>query len=163
MSCGFAYHGPPSTGAAGLVPSLALRFRPSRAAGATRSPHWEASNYMTEDKLSYDLKCMRLRNDRENSKSHRYRITSFGFRVALFLARTHARLYRPGLAEVLPSLPNGPPADSPLQRQPANIEAEIAHRVRNTKLVAKTWPKGKYLAGLRTLEMASRARNALGE
>ena len=69
-------------------------------------------------------------------KSHRYRVTDFGFRAALFFTRTHARLYRPGLAEVLPRLPNAPPGDSQLQRHLAKIEAEIDHRVRAAKLVA---------------------------
>jgi hypothetical protein len=36
-------------------------------------------------------------------KTHQYRVTDFGFRAALFFTWTHARLYRPGFAEVLPN------------------------------------------------------------
>jgi hypothetical protein len=69
-------------------------------------------------------------------KTHRYRVTDFGFRAALFFTRNHGRLYRPGFAEVLPKLPNAPPGDSPLQRHLAEIEAEIDRRVHDAKLVA---------------------------
>jgi hypothetical protein len=66
-------------------------------------------------------------------KSHRYRVTDFGFRAALFFTRTHARLYRRGFAEVLP---NAPPGNSQLQRHLAKIETEIERRVHDAKLVA---------------------------
>jgi hypothetical protein len=69
-------------------------------------------------------------------KTHRYRVTDFGFRAALFFTRTHARLYRPAFAEVLPKLPNAPPGDSHLQRYLAKIEAEINRRVNDAKLAA---------------------------
>ena len=69
-------------------------------------------------------------------KTHRYQVTNFGFRAALFFTRTHARLYRPGFAEVQPKLAHAPPSDSQLQRHLAKIEAEIDRRVRNAKLVA---------------------------
>jgi hypothetical protein len=46
-------------------------------------------------------------------QTHRYQVTDFGFRAALFFTRTHARLYRPGFAEVLPELPNATPGWSP--------------------------------------------------
>lgn len=66
-------------------------------------------------------------------RTHRYRVTDFGFRAALFFTRTHARLYRPGLAEVLP---NAPPGDSHLQKQLARIETEIDRRIKEPKLAA---------------------------
>jgi hypothetical protein len=66
-------------------------------------------------------------------KTHRYRVTDFGFHAALFFTRTHARLYRPGFAEVLP---NAPPGDSQLQPHLTKIEAEIDRRVRESNLAA---------------------------
>ena len=36
--------------------------------------------------------------------SFQYRVTDFGFRVALFFTRTYNRLLRPGLAAALPAL-----------------------------------------------------------
>ena len=35
-------------------------------------------------------------------KSHRYRVTAFGLRTALFFTRTYARLIRPGLSMLIP-------------------------------------------------------------
>jgi len=94
-------------------------------------------NHITQGKMTYDLRRLRLHGMIERiPKTHRYRVTDFGFRAALFFTRTHARLYRPGFAEVLPKLPNAPPGDSQLQRHLAKIEAEIDRRVHDAKLVA---------------------------
>jgi hypothetical protein len=94
-------------------------------------------NHITQGKMTYDLRRLRLHGMIERiPKTHRYRVTDFGFRAALFFTRTHARLYRPGFAEVLPKLPNAPPGDSQLQRHLAKIEAEIDRRVQDAKLVA---------------------------
>ena len=91
-------------------------------------------HHITQGKMTYDLRRLRLHGMIERiPKTHRYRVTDFGFRAALFFTRTHARLYRPGLAEVLP---NAPPGDSQLQRHLAKIEAEIDRRIREAKLAA---------------------------
>ena len=91
-------------------------------------------NQITQGKMTYDLRRLRLHGMTERiPKTHRYRVTDFGFRAALFFTRTHARLYRPGFAEVLP---NAPPAGSQLQRHLAKIDAEIDRRVRDAKLAA---------------------------
>src|SRR3989442_36520 len=69
---------------------------------------------ITQGKMTYDLRRLRLHAMIERiPKSHRYRVTDFGFRAALFFTRTHARLYRQGFAEMLP---NAPPGDSQLQK-----------------------------------------------
>lgn len=89
---------------------------------------------ITQGKMTYDLRRLRLHGMIERiPKTHRYQVTAFGFRAALFFTRTHARLYRPGLAEVLP---HAPPGDSQLQRYLAKIEVELDRRVRDAKLVA---------------------------
>jgi len=91
-------------------------------------------NQITQGKMTYDLRRLRLHGMTERiPKTHRYRVTDFGFRAALFFTRTYARLYRPGFAEVLP---NGPPGGSQLQKHLAKIEAEIDRRVRDAKLAA---------------------------
>jgi hypothetical protein len=76
-------------------------------------------------------------------KTHRYRVTKFGSRAALFFTRTHARLYRPGFAEVLPTMLNAPPGDSLLRQHLAKIEAEIQRRLEDAKLAAKLDSKTK--------------------
>jgi len=94
-------------------------------------------HHITQGKMTYDLRRLRLHGMIERiPKSHRYRVTDFGFRAALFFTRTHARLYRPGFAEVLPKLPNAPPGTSKLQQHLAKIEAEIDRRVHDAKLAA---------------------------
>lgn len=80
--------------------------------------------------MTYDLRRLRRHHMIERiPKTHRYQVTDFGFRAALFFTRTHARLYRPGLAQVLP---HAPPTDTPLQRHLAKIEAEIGRLGRST-------------------------------
>ncbi len=84
--------------------------------------------------MTYDLRRLRLHGMIERiPKTHRYQVTDFGFRAALFFTRAHARLYRPGFAEVLP---NAPPGNSQLQRHLAKIETEIHRRVSAAKLAA---------------------------
>jgi hypothetical protein len=93
--------------------------------------------HITQGRMTYDLRRLRLHGMIERvPKTHRYRVTDFGFRAALFFTRTHARLYRPGFAEVLPKLPNAPPGDSQLQKHLAKIEAELDRRMHDAKLVA---------------------------
>ena len=41
-------------------------------------------------------------------KTHRYRVTDFGLRAALYFTRVHSRLYRPGVAQILPHAPPMP-------------------------------------------------------
>jgi hypothetical protein len=94
-------------------------------------------NDITQGEMTYDLRRLRLHSMIERiPKSHRYRVTDFGFRAALFFTRTHARLYRPGIAEVLPKLPHAPPGASKLQQHLAKLEAEIGRHVQDAKLVA---------------------------
>ena len=92
---------------------------------------------ITQGKMTYDLRRLRLHGMIERiPKTHRYRVTDFGVRAALFFTRTHARLYGPGFAEVLAKLPNAPPLDTQLQRLLGKIEAEINRHVEEAKLVA---------------------------
>jgi hypothetical protein len=94
----------------------------------------QARHHIPQGKMTYDLRRLRLHGMIERiPQTHRYRVTDFGLRAALFFTRTHARLYRPGFAEVLP---NPPPGDSQLQRHLAKIKAEIDRRVDQAKLAA---------------------------
>jgi hypothetical protein len=66
-------------------------------------------------------------------KTHRYRVTDFGLRAALYFTRVHARLYRPGVTQILP---NAPPMTSALQRAFRALEGEIDQQIRHAKLAA---------------------------
>jgi hypothetical protein len=54
--------------------------------------------------MNYQLRRLRLHGLIERiPKTHRYRLTDFGFRVAVFCTRTYSRILRPGLGLVLPA------------------------------------------------------------
>jgi hypothetical protein len=89
---------------------------------------------ITQGRMTYDLRRLRLHGMIERiPKTHRYRVTGFGLRAALFFTRVHARLYRPAVAEVLS---HGPPDDAGLAHQFAKLEAEIGKRIERANLAA---------------------------
>ena len=56
--------------------------------------------------ITYQLRRLRLHGIIERiPQSHRYRITDFGLRTALFFTRTYTRILRPVLAQALPEIP----------------------------------------------------------
>jgi hypothetical protein len=71
----------------------------------------EQATPITAGRLTYDLRRLRLHGlITRIPKRHRYRLTDFGLRAALFSTRSYARLIRPGLALVMPDhLPVNPP------------------------------------------------------
>lgn len=57
---------------------------------------------ITQGRMSYQLRRLRHRGMIERIKrTHRYRVTPSGMRVALFLTKLHARILRPGLVTAL--------------------------------------------------------------
>jgi hypothetical protein len=89
---------------------------------------------ITPGRMTYDLRRLRLHGMIERiPKTHRYRVTEFGLRAALFFTRVHARLYRPAVAEVMAK---SPPEGSALRRHFAKLEDEIDNRIQRAKLVA---------------------------
>jgi hypothetical protein len=94
----------------------------------------QSPNTITQGRMSYDLRRLRLHGMIERiPKTHRYRVTDFGLRAALFFTRTHARLYRPGVSQILP---NAPPASSGLRLAFDKIDHEIDRQIREAKLAA---------------------------
>jgi hypothetical protein len=96
---------------------------------------------ITQGKMTYDLRRLRFHAMIERiPKTHRYRVTDFGLRVALFFTRVHARLYRPCMVEIMA---NSPPETSDLARPFTKLEQEIDKRIQKAKLVAfdnLIWP-----------------------
>jgi hypothetical protein len=91
-------------------------------------------NTITPGRMTYDLRRLRLHGMIERiPKTHRYRVTPFGLRAALFFTRVHARLYRPAVAEIMA---DGPPESSGIARQFARLEEEIDKRIQDARLVA---------------------------
>lgn len=70
-----------------------------------------SAELMTQGKMTYDLRRLRLHGLVERiPRSHRYRVTDFGFRTAVFLTRSYTRLLRHGLAVLGPRDPPRPAA-----------------------------------------------------
>jgi hypothetical protein len=89
---------------------------------------------ITQGRMTYDLRRLRLHGMIERiPKTHRYRVTEFGLRAALFFTRVHARLYRPVVAEVMSS---SPPETSDLGRHFAKLQEEINKRTETAQLIA---------------------------
>ena len=89
---------------------------------------------LTQGRMTYDLRRLRLHGMIARiPKTHRYQVTSFGLRAALFFTRVHARLYRPAVSELMTTGP--PPADG-LARHFARIEEEIGKRIQRANLAA---------------------------
>lgn len=94
-----------------------------------QSPH-----LITQGRMTYDLRRLRLHGMIERIPgTHRYRVTDFGLRAALYFTRVHARLYRPGVAQIQA---NAPPLPSTLQRAFQKLENEIDQQVRHARLAA---------------------------
>jgi hypothetical protein len=60
---------------------------------------------LTPGRLTYDLRRLRLHGlIVRTPKTHRYQVTPFGLRLALFVTRVHARIFRPGVALLAPEI-----------------------------------------------------------
>jgi hypothetical protein len=78
---------------------------------------------LTAGQMTYHLRRLRLHGLIQRvPRSHAYRVTVLGFRVAFFFTRLQARILRPGLAEIARSV--RPPMAS-LRPHFARLEAKI--------------------------------------
>ena len=56
-------------------------------------------------KMTYDLRRLRLHGVTERiAHTHRYRVTSLGQRICLFMSKLYARVLRPGLSQLTDGL-----------------------------------------------------------
>lgn len=84
--------------------------------------------------MTYDLRRLRLHRLVERIPgSHRYQVTDFGLKAALFFTRAHNRLIRAGLADLLDT---GPPAPTPLRRAFDRVQAAIDNYAPHPRLAA---------------------------
>src|SRR5947209_3573275 len=89
---------------------------------------------ISQGAITYQLRRLRLHGLIERlPNSFRYRVTDFGFRVALFFTRTYNRLLRPGLAAALPTLRA---VDGPLKRAFDTVNAQINVSIKQAQLAA---------------------------
>ena len=88
---------------------------------------------MTAGRMTYDLRRLRLHGIIERAPhTHRYHVTPFGLRVAMFFTRTYARLLRQGLA--LTFDPDAVP--TPLRRQFDRLDQAIGDFIGQYDLAA---------------------------
>lgn len=89
---------------------------------------------ISQGAVTYQLRRLRLHGviERE-AHSFRYRVTSFGFRAALFFTRVHNRILRPGLAA---ALPEHSAVDAPLKRAFDKLETTLSDWIHDEKLAA---------------------------
>jgi len=89
---------------------------------------------MTPGRMSYDLRRLRLHGlIARIPKTHRYRLTPFGLRIALFFTRVYARILRPGLARITPV---APAANSVLRTSFDRLENAVEDWCATAKLAA---------------------------
>jgi DNA-binding HxlR family transcriptional regulator len=89
---------------------------------------------ISQGAITYQLRRLRLHGLIQRlPHSFRYRVTSFGFRAALFFTRLYNRLLRPGLAAAIPHLR---PVDAPLKRAFDNIDAQVSAWINQAQLAA---------------------------
>jgi hypothetical protein len=83
------------------------------------------SGYSTHQ-LTYDLRRLRLKGMIWRvPHSHRYLITPYGCKVALFFTRLHASVFRPGFAALDPRVP----IPGPLAQALADVEQEVKNLI----------------------------------
>ncbi len=84
--------------------------------------------------MTYDLRRLRLHGLLERiPKTHRYRVTDFGYRAAMLLSRTYARTIRPALSVAADPAPLVP---TRLHLALAKVDQEIDRIWRNNRLAA---------------------------
>jgi hypothetical protein len=89
---------------------------------------------MTSGRMTYDLRRLRLHGlIARVPRTHRYQVTAFGCRVALFFTRAYGRILRPGLAIVMPEAPAD---DRRLRTAFDHLEQAMDHWCAEAKLVA---------------------------
>jgi hypothetical protein len=82
-----------------------------------------APDQLTPGQMTYHLRRLRLHGLIERlPDTHRYQVTEFGWRVALFFTRTYARVIRPGLAQIHPDAFQ---TDSPLRHRFDQLETAM--------------------------------------
>jgi hypothetical protein len=93
------------------------------------------SDYFTQGRMTYQLRRLRLHGVIARiKKTHRYRLTSFGLRFALFCSRTYNRILRPGIGKLVAATDRVLP--DPLRRSFDNVELQIQHWIHREGLAA---------------------------
>ena len=89
---------------------------------------------LTPGQMTYHLRRLRLHRLIERIPStHRYRLTNFGLRTALFFTRMYNRVLRPGLGRILPDFSK---LSCPLRRAFDRLDQEVTAWAQQARLSA---------------------------
>ncbi len=89
---------------------------------------------ITQGKMTYQLRRLRLHGFIERlPRKHRYQVTTFGLRIALFYTRSYVCLLRPGLSQIVPQKP---PGDTRLRTHFDKVTEAVVQWCREAKLAA---------------------------
>jgi hypothetical protein len=89
---------------------------------------------ITQGRMTYQLRRLRLHGFIERlPRQHRYRITPFGLRLALFYTRTYVSVLRPGLSQIVSAQP---PGDTRLRTHFDRVTEAVEQWCREAKLAA---------------------------
>lgn len=89
---------------------------------------------ITQGKMTYQLRRLRLHGFIERlPRKHRYQVTPFGLRLALFYTRAYVSLLRPGLSQILSPKP---PGDTRLRTHFDKVTEAVEQWCRDAKLAA---------------------------
>jgi hypothetical protein len=96
--------------------------------------HGAAPNDLSQGRMTYDLRRLRLHGLVERiPKTHRYRLTDSGLRIALFFTRAFQRVIRPTLSLLLDDIA---PTDAPIRKVIDRFEAHIERSCAQENLAA---------------------------
>ena len=97
---------------------------PTATCATALPPYWaKPPTALTAGQMTYHLRRLRLHQIIERiSGTHRYRLTDFGLRTALFFTRIYNRLLRPGLGRILPDFSK---LSCPLRRAFDKLDHEV--------------------------------------
>jgi hypothetical protein len=89
---------------------------------------------ITQGRMTYQLRRLRLHGFIQRiPRKHRYRVTPFGLRLALFYTRTYVSLLRPGLSQIVSAKP---PGDARLRSHFDKVTEAVEQWCRDAKLAA---------------------------
>ena len=94
----------------------------------------EPPEQMTPGRMTYQLRRLRLHGlIKRIDGTHAYRLTQEGIRVAFFFNRTYCRILRPGMAFIMPDIPEN---NSTLQQRFHLLDAAIEQVIDRARLAA---------------------------
>ena len=122
-----------------LMALVVFRLLPHGFSNRDLKQHWapllgKTPESMTPGQMTYHLRRLRLHHLIERiPHTHRYRVTNFGWRTALFRTRTYNRLLRPGLAQ---SMSPAAPDNTSLRRSFDQLDQAIEQYLQQQNLAA---------------------------